>query len=174
MLEAQLAELPHRSSITISTEDYQILIGLAAHGARRTAKAAALLMQETDRAEVVPWVHLPAGVVAIGSEVILLARPNGSVRRVQLVLPAEAAIGQGRVPILAGWRRVDRPEHRAVHLQAYPGWPASPPDHHESPGGCGRGRVPGIKGKPARSHDPRQRIGGVSSQGIKRRGRQKI
>lgn len=98
MLKSQLARRP---SIIISTEDYQILISLAAHCARRTPEAAALLMEETDRAEVVPRISLPAGVVAIGSDVVFTDGPNGITRRVQLVMPAEADIEQGRVSILS-------------------------------------------------------------------------
>ncbi|MBR0680816.1 nucleoside diphosphate kinase regulator [Roseomonas eburnea] len=90
-----------RPPILMSDSEHGILVGLATSGARRNPEAARLLMEEADRAELVPASRLPRNVVALGSHVLFTDAANGITRRVQLVLPAEADIGQGRISILS-------------------------------------------------------------------------
>jgi regulator of nucleoside diphosphate kinase len=90
-----------RPPILLSDADHGILVGLALSGARRNPDAARLLMEEADRAELVPAARLPAHVVALGSQVVFTDEGNGVTRRVQVVLPSEADIGQGRISILS-------------------------------------------------------------------------
>lgn len=90
-----------RPSILLSESDHGLLVGLAMSGARRNPDAARLLMEEADRAELVPAARLPGNVVALGSQVVFTDEANGATRSVQLVLPAEADIGQGRISILS-------------------------------------------------------------------------
>jgi regulator of nucleoside diphosphate kinase len=90
-----------RPSILLSESDHGILVGLAMSGARRTPDAARLLMEEADRAELVPAARLPANVVALGSHVVFTDEAHGITRSVQLVLPSEADIGQGRISVLS-------------------------------------------------------------------------
>jgi regulator of nucleoside diphosphate kinase len=90
-----------RPPIIISDSEHDILVGLARHGARRHPEAAKLLMEETDRADLVPAARMPHDVVALGSTIVFTDEATGVTRRVQLVLPPEADIGQGRVSILS-------------------------------------------------------------------------
>ncbi len=90
-----------RPPILLSESEHDILVGLAAGGARRHPEAARLLMEEADRADLVPAARLPRNVVALGSHVVFTDEATGVSRRVQLVMPAEADIGQGRISILS-------------------------------------------------------------------------
>ena len=58
------------------------------------------LLQEIDRAEIVPSSELPSNVVALGSEVEFEDESSGARRTVRLVTPGEADIELGRVSIL--------------------------------------------------------------------------
>ncbi|MBR0673770.1 nucleoside diphosphate kinase regulator [Neoroseomonas soli] len=102
MAEATSAHITtRRPPILMSENEHGILVGLAMSGARRNPDAARLLMEEADRAELVPAARLPGDVVALGSHVVFTDEATGVSRRVQLVLPAEADIGQGRISILS-------------------------------------------------------------------------
>lgn len=90
-----------RPAILLSEADHDILIGLAERNARRDPEATRLLMEEADRATLVPAAELPRNVVALGSQVVFTDAASGATRRVQIVLPAEADIGQGRVSVLS-------------------------------------------------------------------------
>ncbi len=90
-----------RPPILLSDSDHDILLGLAASAARRAPDAARLLLEEADRADLVPAGRLPRDVVALGSHVTFTDAATGTTRRVQLVMPAEADIGQGRISILS-------------------------------------------------------------------------
>lgn len=67
---------------------------------RSRPELARLLLEEIDRAEMHSDGDLPQNVVRLGSEVDFLDEGTGERRRVRLVLPDEADIGQGRVSIL--------------------------------------------------------------------------
>ncbi|MBW6399425.1 nucleoside diphosphate kinase regulator [Roseomonas sp. HJA6] len=101
MPEASIKRAARRPSILLSEADHGILVGLAMGGARRNPEAARLLMEEADRANLVPAARLPADVVALGSHVVFTDGASGITRRVQVVMPSEADIGQGRISILS-------------------------------------------------------------------------
>jgi regulator of nucleoside diphosphate kinase len=102
MAEASLARATaQRPPIILSEHDHGILVGLALRGAGRHSPAATLLLEETDRADIVPADGLPSDAVALNSMVVFTDEATGVTRRVQLVMPAEADIGQGRVSILS-------------------------------------------------------------------------
>jgi len=90
-----------RPTIIISESEHDILVGLATRSARRHPEAARLLMEEADRADLVPATRMPRDVVALGSSVVFADESTGVTRSVQLVLPPEADIGQGRISILS-------------------------------------------------------------------------
>lgn len=92
---------PRRPAILLSESDHGILVGLAMSGARRNPDAARLLMEEADRADLVPALRLPRNVVALGSHVVFTDGAHDVTRSVQVVLPSEADIGQGRISILS-------------------------------------------------------------------------
>jgi regulator of nucleoside diphosphate kinase len=91
----------HRPPILLSEPEHGLLVGLAMRGARNNPEAARLLMEEADRADLVPAARLPSDVVALGSQVVFTDASNGVTRSVQVVLPSEADIGQGRISILS-------------------------------------------------------------------------
>ncbi len=90
-----------RPPLLMSEADHTRLVALAGAIARRNPLVARLLMEEADRAEVVPAEELPAGVVALGSRVEFIDAATGESRTVQLVLPGEADIAQARVSVLS-------------------------------------------------------------------------
>jgi regulator of nucleoside diphosphate kinase len=90
-----------RPPLVMSARDHERLVALAGVVARRNPLVARLLMEEADRAEVVPAEALPPGVVAVGSEVEFLDTATGEARWVRVVLPGEADIAEGRISVLS-------------------------------------------------------------------------
>ena len=90
-----------RPQLMMSAEDYVRLIALAGVITRRNPLVARLLMEEANRAEVIPAGPVPAGIVAVGSLVEFRDASTGEERRVQVVLPGEADISEGRISILS-------------------------------------------------------------------------
>ncbi|TCZ59768.1 nucleoside diphosphate kinase regulator [Roseicella aquatilis] len=91
-----------RPPLLMSMGDHDRLVALAEVAARRSPLVARLLQEETDRAEVVPaGGQVPAGVVALGSVAEFRDAATGETRRVQLVLPGEADIAEGRISVLS-------------------------------------------------------------------------
>ena len=84
--------------ITVAETDHRQLIALTLGGGQ-LSDAADDLLEEIERARVVPENKLPPDVVRMGSTVTY--RPdNGEERTVTLVYPAEADILQQRVSVL--------------------------------------------------------------------------
>lgn len=90
-----------RPPLLMSARDHDRLVGLAEAVMQRNPLVARLLMEEADRAEVVPAGRLPAGVVAVGSLVEFRDEATGEARRVQVVLPGQADIAEGRISVLS-------------------------------------------------------------------------
>jgi regulator of nucleoside diphosphate kinase len=91
----QFLTLPLRPAITIGETDHRQLLGLA----MASADAADDLLDEMERANIVPDADLPDEVVRMGSAVIY--RPNGDPQRmVQLVYPKDADIAAGKISVL--------------------------------------------------------------------------
>jgi regulator of nucleoside diphosphate kinase len=86
--------------LVISEADYDLIANLALSIERRSPELARQLLQEIDRAAIVPAPSIPPDVVAIGSEVEFEDETNGSRRVVRLVSPGEADIEMGRISIL--------------------------------------------------------------------------
>jgi regulator of nucleoside diphosphate kinase len=89
-----------KPAIHISESDYDLIANFAMAVEARSPALATMLLDEIDRAKVHPPEKLPAGVVTLGSEVTYLDESSGAVRRVRLVLPADANIDDGMVSIL--------------------------------------------------------------------------
>lgn len=86
-------------SIVMGLSDHRQLIVLAMAGRGHTADDADGLLYELERAEVVADDVLPADAVRMGSSVRY--RTNGGAeRRVTLVFPKDADIGEGRISVL--------------------------------------------------------------------------
>jgi regulator of nucleoside diphosphate kinase len=90
-----------RPPLLMSVEDHARLTALAGVIRIRNPLVARLLLEETDRAEVVPAEQVPADVVAVGSVIEFRDAVAGEMWRVQMVLPGEADIDAGRISILS-------------------------------------------------------------------------
>ncbi|WP_236884212.1 nucleoside diphosphate kinase regulator [Devosia sp. A16] len=85
--------------IVLGEDDHRKLIALALAGSGHSSDAADDLLNEIERARVVPTPKLGVGIVRMGSTVTY--RPdNGTERTVQLVYPVDADIAQGRISVL--------------------------------------------------------------------------
>ncbi len=73
---------------------------LALQTEHRSPVIAAMLLEEIERAELHEPETLPDTAVTIGSVVDFIDERSGRVRKVQLVLPAQANIAEGRISIL--------------------------------------------------------------------------
>ena len=77
------------------------LVGqLALQAEQRQPVVAAMLLEEIERAELHDPDTMPAGHARLNSRVTFLDEKSQHVRDVQLVLPAEANIAEGRISIL--------------------------------------------------------------------------
>lgn len=88
-----------RPAITVSERDHRIVSGLARSALDRIPAVAEVLLDEMDRARIVPEARRPADVIGLGSEVDYVSE-TGQPRTVRLVMPAEADIDAGRISIL--------------------------------------------------------------------------
>lgn len=86
-------------TIVISADDHEALTRLAEVATGSNAHAAELLLNELDRAKVVPVEKLNKGVIRLGSYVTY-SSGEAAPRRVQIVLPQDADISAGRISIL--------------------------------------------------------------------------
>ena len=76
------------------------LHGLASAAMDRVPDVATRLLEEIERAEVLPSDEVPPSVVNIGSTVTFRDDSNTRLQTVTLVLPPDADIGQQRVSVL--------------------------------------------------------------------------
>ena len=80
--------------------EYDLIADLALGIGRQSPELSKLLLDEIDRAELHSAEDMPADVVTIGSEVVVLDEHKGAERTLRLVLPGEADVDAGRVSIL--------------------------------------------------------------------------
>jgi regulator of nucleoside diphosphate kinase len=88
-----------RNQILVSDADHDRLSGLARAFLDRAPETAEDLLAEMDRARIAAEETMPANVVRMGSTVTL-NDPEGNIRRVTLVYPAEADIAERRISVL--------------------------------------------------------------------------
>lgn len=92
-------DTPKLPDILLSRTDFEVLDRLV--GDLPGRGPALLLQQELDRAQVCDPDELPRGVVALNRWLHYVDGRGADARRVQLVLPDQADIDQGRVSILS-------------------------------------------------------------------------
>ena len=83
-----------KPKIVVSDIDHERLTILAGNVSEKLEEVAEELLQELDRAKVVPQKKLPVDVVHMGSTVEFRSN-DGHERKVTLVYPGEADIAQG-------------------------------------------------------------------------------
>ncbi|HLW26375.1 MAG TPA: nucleoside diphosphate kinase regulator [Kiloniellales bacterium] len=87
-------------TVVIDEAYYDRLESLAMGGMERAQAAAERLLEELERAEVLPSEEVPQNVVNIGSEVTYSDDEGDRSHTVCLVFPAEADISQNRISVL--------------------------------------------------------------------------
>jgi len=87
-------------TVVIDEAYYDRLESLALGGMERSLAAAERLLEELERAEVLPSEQVPANVVNIGSKVIYRDEDTGQNHSAVLVFPGEADISQQRISVL--------------------------------------------------------------------------
>jgi regulator of nucleoside diphosphate kinase len=95
--ETRLAKPP----LIIDAGHYERLIALAMRWMKQAPELAQQLLDEVERARVLPSEDMPADVVTIGSQVTFRDEGTGAVDTVQVVLPHDASIDERRVSVLA-------------------------------------------------------------------------
>ncbi|WP_127753027.1 nucleoside diphosphate kinase regulator [Devosia sp. 1566] len=88
-----------RPALTVAQTEHRQLLALAASGGGSLSAAAERLLEEMERARVVPDAKLPKDIVRMGSTVQYRTDQDELVE-VTLVYPAKADISQGRISVL--------------------------------------------------------------------------
>lgn len=86
--------------IIIDAEYLERLRGLALAAMGRDPEVGDRLLEEIERAEVLPSADMPAHIVNVGSEVTFRDNTTGRVQTVMLVLPRQADIAERKVSVL--------------------------------------------------------------------------
>ena len=89
-----------RPPIHLLASESDLVAGLALRVEHRSPVIAAMLLEEIERAELHEPETLPGSAVTLGSEVDFVDERTSQLRKVQLVLPAEANIALGKISIL--------------------------------------------------------------------------
>lgn len=87
--------------LRIDAAHYPRLLGLARVAMRDAPEVAQDLLDEIERAEVLPSGQMPADVVTIGSTVTYLDVDSGSIRSVRVVFPGDADVALQRVSVVS-------------------------------------------------------------------------
>lgn len=103
-------------TVVIDEAYYDRLESLAMGGMERAQAAAERLLEELERAEVLPSEEVPQNVVNIGSEVTYSDDEGDRSHTVCLVFPAEADISQNRISVLTpvGAALIDLSEGQSI------------------------------------------------------------
>ncbi len=87
-------------SLILGSDQARRLTALADGALDRIPDIAGRLLDELERAQILPEAEVPGDVVGMGSEVVFRDESASRERRVTLVYPAEADIDAGRISIL--------------------------------------------------------------------------
>lgn len=90
----------NQPTLIIDAGQYERLAGLAAEAARRIPVLGERLLEEIERAQLLPPEQVPPDVVTIGSEVTYEDSSTARTQTVQIVFPALADIAARRVSVL--------------------------------------------------------------------------
>jgi len=89
-----------RPAIHVLADESDLVASLALKVEDRQPVVAAMLLEEIERAELHDAGSLPADAVKLGSSISFLDERTGKERNVQLALPVDANIAEGRISIL--------------------------------------------------------------------------
>jgi regulator of nucleoside diphosphate kinase len=97
---ASVAAGDARPPLHMLAAESDMVASLALQAEHRSPVIASMLLEEIERAELHEPDTIPEDAVTIGSEVDFVDERTGQIRKVELVLPANANIAQGRISIL--------------------------------------------------------------------------
>ena len=100
MMARDCRSASERPKIHMLAAESDLVADLALRAEHRHPVVAAMLLEEIERAELHDAETMPSGHVALGAHVAFIDEKSGKEREIQLVLPAEADIEDGRVSIL--------------------------------------------------------------------------
>lgn len=89
-----------RPPIHLLASESDLVASLALQAEQRQPLVAAMLLEEIERAELHDAGAIPDGYVRLNSRVTFMDERSGKEREVQLVVPAQANIAEGRISIL--------------------------------------------------------------------------
>jgi len=89
-----------RPPLHLLASESDLVAGLALQAEHRNPVVAAMLLEEIERAELHEADTLPEDAVMLGSEVSFVDERSKRMRTVNLVLPVDANIAEGRISIL--------------------------------------------------------------------------
>ena len=89
-----------RPPIHLLASESDMIASLALQAEHRYPVVAAMLLEEIERAELHDPDTLPDDAITLGSEVEFIDEKTSQLRRVELVMPAEANISDGKISIL--------------------------------------------------------------------------
>lgn len=89
-----------RPQIHLLASESDLVADLALKTEYRQPVVAAMLLEEIERAELHGLETMPLGHVKLNSRVTFVDEKSGQARTMQLVLPAEASVAEGRISIL--------------------------------------------------------------------------
>jgi regulator of nucleoside diphosphate kinase len=87
-------------AITVSIEEADRLASLAELASSGSPQVVRLLLDEIDRAELLPGGDMPTDVVTVHTHVEYRDDESSAIRRIQLVYPYEADITRGMISVL--------------------------------------------------------------------------
>lgn len=91
---------PQRPPVHVLAEESDLVASLALTIEHRQPVVAAMLLEEIERAELHKSHTFPSDAVRLGSWVNFVDERTGEIRSVQLALPIDANIAEGRISIL--------------------------------------------------------------------------
>lgn len=86
--------------LLIDEEQYEQLEALARAALRRVPEVAHVLLEEIERAQILPSDHIPPTVIKVGSEVGFRDELSGKIKVVRLVFPVDADISKNCISVL--------------------------------------------------------------------------
>ena len=89
-----------KPEVVIDANQYERLASLARDAARTIPDIGERLLEEIERANVVPSEKLPPDVVTVGSEVTYEDSATGRTQTVRIAYPAQADVGRGLISVL--------------------------------------------------------------------------
>jgi regulator of nucleoside diphosphate kinase len=89
-----------RPPIHLLASESDLVASLALQSERRQPLVAAMLLEEIERAELHDPETMPPGHAGLNSHITFVDEKTAQARKLQLVMPAEANIAEGRISIL--------------------------------------------------------------------------